>query len=627
MARKAIRRTDFGTVLLHWLLIASLLVVVLTGLKLTAYMPGYDWLHALPFIIPAKMTWSMHMFCGAVAFCTMVAYVVYMSRSGLAKRIWPDRSRLLGIFGRRSAVLGAINVILYWLLFGLMAALMVTGLLMYIGRGGMLVEVHRMATWGILAFPLAHVAVHFLIGGAPQLMRVFRPAPLAPPPPRFDPFEILALPPAEVRSQIIGAQGTGAHPQPALQHAAADRGQRGAGGSRLTSTAQQWRRSETMLQANPLMVALGAGIGAFMLLLSADDITRDTLVVKRINPKDAPALDGDIADLVWRRATPVTIDTQQGFNFDGKGATTIQVRAVHDGETAYFSYVWDDPTRSLKHLPLQKREDGWYVLQTNFAVEDENVFAADALSMALTTTDRPNIRYSGGHTFFLGEKPIAGQPASLSGRGLHATNGAKINDVFYWKAAQGGMLGWCDDAEIGMAKQATPEQAAGRTRYYGGLAYDPGRGMSELNFQQRPPAEGYGSPIRPKRLPRNPAKMKAAMGQVSRDPERSDSDGSVWWLSETESAPYSEALDAQFPVGSVIPGILIAGDPVGDRADIRCAARWAAGRWTLEAARLLDTGSEHDVVISDLMAFRVAAFDHSQIGHTRQIRVIKVDLE
>ena len=45
------------------------------------------------------------------------------------------------------------------------------------------------------------------------------------------------------------------------------------------------------------------------------------------------------------------------------------------------------------------------------------------------------------------------------------------------------------------------------------------------------------------------------------------------------------------PVLGVIPGVILDGAFSGDRADVRCAARWASGHWALEVARRLDTGS------------------------------------
>jgi hypothetical protein len=57
------------------------------------------------------------------------------------------------------------------------------------------------------------------------------------------------------------------------------------------------------------------------------------------------------------------------------------------------------------------------------------------------------------------------------------------------------------------------------------------------------------------------------------------------------------------------------------------AARWASGLWALEVKRRLDTTSEFDVPIKTGVFMRVAAFDHSQIRHTRHVRPIRIEVE
>jgi hypothetical protein len=117
------------------------------------------------------------------------------------------------------------------------------------------------------------------------------------------------------------------------------------------------------------------------------------------------------------------------------------------------------------------------------------------------------------------------------------------------------------------------------------------------------------------------------MGRVNVSPRIGESEGARWWMTETESVPYSPELDARYPPNALIPGVIIAGEYSGDRADVRCAARWAAGRWTLEIARRLDTKSPYDVAIVSGMLMQVAAFDASQIRHTRHIRPIRLKVE
>jgi hypothetical protein len=98
-------------------------------------------------------------------------------------------------------------------------------------------------------------------------------------------------------------------------------------------------------------------------------------------------------------------------------------------------------------------------------------------------------------------------------------------------------------------------------------------------------------------------------------------------MTEAESLPYSQELDAHYPINALVPGVIIAGEYSGDRADVRCAARWAAGRWAIEVARRLDTNSVYDVRIMSGVMMLVAAFDRSQIRHTRHMRPIRIEVE
>jgi hypothetical protein len=121
--------------------------------------------------------------------------------------------------------------------------------------------------------------------------------------------------------------------------------------------------------------------------------------------------------------------------------------------------------------------------------------------------------------------------------------------------------------------------------------------------------------------------MNAAMGQFALDPDIGESDGARWFMTEAESQPYSAELDKAVPAGTVLPGVIISGDFSGDRADVRCAARWASGHWALEVVRRLDTKSPYDIPLKSGVFMRVAAFDHSQIGHTRHVRPIRLEVE
>jgi ethylbenzene dehydrogenase len=350
----------------------------------------------------------------------------------------------------------------------------------------------------------------------------------------------------------------------------------------------------------------------------------DTIKVRRIARSEAPVLDGDASDAAWRRARPFYILTEQGGNFDGKGETTVEIRGVHDGERAYFLFVWDDPTRSLKQLPLQKAADGWHLLHDGYEIGDEHAYSEDKFSVLLTKLD---LVLAGDRTFHAGPEPIAGKPATLSGRGLHYTTQDNLYvDVWEWRATSGGAFGYMDDLHFGPPAKATQAQLDGKTPYRGGFEPDPGSANFSDNFDPQR-AGGYRHPIMPRRLPKDYKAMTAAMGQIDLDPHHGESDGARWYMTEAESVAYSPEVDAQIPVGTVIPGVIIAGEYSGDRADVRCAARWAAGRWVLETTRLLDSKSKYDTAISTGTFMRVVAFDHSQIRHTRHTRPIRLEVE
>src|SRR5262249_32033017 len=96
-----------------------------------------------------------------------------------------------------------------------------------------------------------------------------------------------------------------------------------------------------VLQANPFVVAISIAIVGAFFLVSIDRKSVDTLHVRRIEASEVPAINGDTSDRVWRTARPLYVITAQGGNFDGKGETTIEVRAVHDDSQAYFMFTWN----------------------------------------------------------------------------------------------------------------------------------------------------------------------------------------------------------------------------------------------------------------------------------------------
>jgi uncharacterized membrane protein len=193
MAHRATPRTDFGTVLLHGVLVALLAVSVVTGLRIATVSPlNLAWLQAIDGVLPDTIVWTAHMPAAVLLFGVVLAYIVYIRRAGLARRIRPDRARLMGLFRGGQGRWSAINIIFTWILLLTLLLQLVTGCMIYLGHGGMTVELHRFGTWMLIAGVAVHVATHLALGGVRQLMRIFRPGRLPPPAAPFDPFDLIA---------------------------------------------------------------------------------------------------------------------------------------------------------------------------------------------------------------------------------------------------------------------------------------------------------------------------------------------------------------------------------------------------------------------------------------------------
>jgi hypothetical protein len=612
------RKTDYGTVIMHWLFAAALGVAFFTGLRIGAEAPDRQWLNLLDAILPRENVWVPHMQAALALVALAIAYAIYLFRSGLTARVRLDQIRLRGLFGSGQVRLRAVNSVLTWALFVTIASLLASGGLLYFGlfAGHDVAKLHWYGSVAIPVLIALHVLVHARLGGLSQLLRIVRPSRLVRPPAPLDPVELLTL---------LAEQEARLQPEPVHDHTHVPE-------ARLQPehpAEQAWpthplrRRSRGVtLQANPLVVASAVALTGVSLIVASDRLAVDRLQIHRIASSDAPILDGDTSDRVWRNIHPFTLVTHHGDNFDGKGEARIEIRAVHDGTWAYFLFTWEDPTRSLKHLPLVKQVDGWHLLHNGFENGDERDFNEDKFSVLLTRTDAT---IAGDRTFHASPQPLAEMPGTMTGRGLHYTvGGAGPVDVWQWKATSGGATGWMDDAHFGPPLPPTPQQQSHLAPYKGGYAPDPG----DANYSENFVANAAADPtVVPRRLPRDLAAMKDAMGDLDLDPDHGESDSARWFMTEAESQAYSAELDARLPLGTVIPGVILDGKFSGDRADIRCAARWASGRWTLEVARRLDTGSAFDVPIENGVFMRVAAFDHSQIRHTRHVRPIRLEVE
>lgn len=369
----------------------------------------------------------------------------------------------------------------------------------------------------------------------------------------------------------------------------------------------------------PLLIAVGVGAATLALAAGVDWATRDTIVISRVST--APKLDGIIDDEAWAKARPVRIHTQQGETFGGSGETTVEVRAVRDGSKVYFAFKWNDPTRSLRRIPMIKKENGWHLVDDRAGMMDVVEFYEDKLAILFSDT----ADLGGAGSTHLGPHPLSSdKPAPLNGRGFHFTHDGSYKDMWQWKASRGGMLGRVDDQYFGPPYEPSKDDHAGMARYQGGYWNDPGRAYYSYNYKFF--KKDYHGPVEVLRLPKDWKKTLAQLGKFDLNPNSSDDENGRWNMFENETEPYTKEADEKIPVGTVMPGVLITGNYEGDRAHLLGASRWKDGYWTLEVFRSLKTGSKYDkdfVPGHDLYMW-VSAFDHVQTRHTRHARPVRI---
>lgn len=554
-------RSDTGTIVIHWIVAIAMIASLITGLRISADAPVARTAKLLAPVLPQGEIWTVHFVAGLSLFFGITAYLVYLVRGRLTERNSPSRMRAILVSGRtraaRKARWSGINVALHWLIYGVSLVLTGTGVALYLGYGGWVVWLHATCALVALAYIAVHTLAHFMYGGLWQLLRLFRPAPLA---------------------------------------------------------------DQAVRQRRPLLVAAALGIPVVGGLAWADIGGRSTLVVDKVAA--GPDLSKLLDDPVWRTARPVSVRTMQGANFGGTGETTVEIRAVRDDANVYFAFRWWDPSRSLKRVPLIKRENGWHLVDADAARADVTAYYEDKLAVIFSRSDA----FGSGGATHLGARPLPDAPAPLNGRGYHYTTDGSYIDMWQWKAARGGMLGVVEDMHIGPPTDPTAAERAVKGRYQAGYWGDPGTSTYRYNFRFEGPG-GYAGSVEPLRLPRDWRATVAKLGTVDLSPDAGTSEGSQWWMVEkTETVPYSEAVDAEIPVGTIMPGVLITDGYTGDRAGISAAAHWADDHWTLVASRKIATGSKYDVdfLPGNTFYLYVSAFDHTQTRHTRHMRPVEV---
>lgn len=545
MFKKKIQKTDFVTVGLHWSLFIALIFSLLTGFRIAADAPDAGWTKFLSVILLQGNVIQWHSWAAIALGFIMVAYIVFLMRAHLGKRVALDAVQRKNLkSGGRKERLKAVNILIYWLAFLMLGASVVSGLILYLFPGllpfWMATDVHRVLAWLVVGYVALHVVAQLALGGISQLLKILNPT---------------------------VAYGTAA-----------------------IST-----------------VAIGGAAMAGIYLVDQNMI-EELSVAKTATP---PKVDGKSDDKAWAMAKSVDIPTGRGVNSpDGEMVT---VRMTHDGDKLYALFEWPDSTRSRKHLPLQKTKEGWKVIQNEFDIQDEDTFYEDKFGVMFAS----HHELAGAGTAHLGPKPIAHKPAPSGGRGLHYTTDGSIVDVWHWKSVRTGALNQIDDNYFGPPMEPNPK----KKRYTGGYTQDPKTGGGyKMNWEKF--STGI---ITPKRLPKDPS-MLDGVKNASLDSTKSDN--AQFSMKMSDTIPYDKKHDT-YPLGTIMPSVLIKGPHKGDRGQVWAKSEWKNGRWTLEVQRKLDTKSKYDLALNkDTPLYMwVAVFNHTQTRHSQHLHPVRVVMQ
>src|ERR1041384_1877514 len=171
-------RTDVGTLVLHWVTAIAFVISLFTGIRIAAdalYAPVSQWLGP---ILPQGEIWTWHFYAGLTLFFCAAAYFVYVRRAALFSRNALKKTRVMVMPVAAKMRFGGLNVALHWAAYLIIGVMTVTGIFLFLGHGGWLIQVHSYTAFIGLSYIFIHAVAHYLYGGWWQVFRVFRPAKL-----------------------------------------------------------------------------------------------------------------------------------------------------------------------------------------------------------------------------------------------------------------------------------------------------------------------------------------------------------------------------------------------------------------------------------------------------------------
>jgi Prokaryotic cytochrome b561 len=162
-------RTDLPAMLLHWGLVAALLLSVSTGWCIAGMQNDNLLLHWLEVVLPQGTVLRWHFWSATAMVALVVAYLDFLWRTDLGGRL-ALRS------ANRAVRWQAVNRLMYRLAFALLGSAAVTGLLLYFSLGVLptesLAQVHQWLSWGFVGYIALHIATQLAFGGWRQSLKI-----------------------------------------------------------------------------------------------------------------------------------------------------------------------------------------------------------------------------------------------------------------------------------------------------------------------------------------------------------------------------------------------------------------------------------------------------------------------
>lgn len=181
MQAKSLPKSDYPTILLHWALLAALIVSFVTGMQVAADEPASIWAQRLRWMLPQGNVIVWHLISALVFVGIVAGYIAFLWRAGALGRIALN-ARLWKMLARakdRRTWWRAVNTIVCWLGFLAMGIALITGLLMDVFPAEdtypLSAVIHQYAAWALPVYMLLHVSVLILMAGWGHLLKLFRP--------------------------------------------------------------------------------------------------------------------------------------------------------------------------------------------------------------------------------------------------------------------------------------------------------------------------------------------------------------------------------------------------------------------------------------------------------------------